>query len=170
MTWKTKLFDAKIATSDKFKFNGLDSGDTWKRSIYGFFVGQCPLVATMLDWAEKRIMEPITMDMYQTMEQAGEFGDLMGESAEVLAGHIWSFLQMCCTDAAATMFQACKPRLNGLEIWRALTWEINAGRGSRLGSLQAFVAQPPSIKMYQDVSGALSFKTWWMQEGRGRET
>ena len=38
------LFDPKIATTDKYKYKGHDHGDAWKRNIYGFFVGQCPIL------------------------------------------------------------------------------------------------------------------------------
>ena len=121
VTWRTKLFDPKIATVAKYQYNGNDHGDAWKRNIFGFLVGQCPLVARMLNWAEKRIMEPISMAEYKDREDDGTFGDPKGESSEVLAGHIWSFLQMCVSDSAATTFEGCKPGLNGLEAWRTLT-------------------------------------------------
>ena len=154
VTWRTKLFDPKIA--ERYRFNGHDQGDAWKRNIHGFLIGQCPLVGDMLDWAEHRTMEPITAADYRKADENKEFGNLMGEDPEVLGAHIWSFLQMCCVDAAATTFQACKPRQNGLEVWRALTWEVNSGRGSRLGALQEFVSKPPAVKRYADISGALA--------------
>jgi len=155
VTWRTKLFDAKIATTAKYQYNGSDHGDAWKRNMFGFLVGQCPLVSKMLTWAEKRVMEPISMADYREQEISGTFGNMRGESPEVLGGHIWSFLQMCVSGSAATTFESC-PGQNGLEAWRALTWEINAGRGSRLGSLQEFVAKPPAVRRYQDVSSALA--------------
>ena len=102
VTWKTRLFDPKIAQNSKYQYDGHNHGDAWKRNVLGFLVGQCPLVAEMLRWAEKQVMETITMDMYGEEEHKGTFGDLKGESSEVLAGHVWSFLQMCVSDAAAT--------------------------------------------------------------------
>ena len=62
MTRRTHLFAVKVAQNDKHKFNGHDHGDAWKRSIYGNFIGRCPQIATMLDWAGARIMELIIIN------------------------------------------------------------------------------------------------------------
>ena len=160
MTWRTNLFDVKLAVNDKYRFNGVDKGDSWKRSIEGFFVGRCPQIAAMLNWAEKKGTEVITMQMCDEAFNNGEFDSeqhgVLEENHKVLASHVWSFLQICCVDGAATVFQGCMPNLNGLEVWRAMTWEINAGRGSRLGALQEFVAKPPPVRRYQDISSAIT--------------
>jgi len=163
VTWRTNLFDAKVAVNDKYRYNGVDKGDSWKRSIEGFFVGRCPQVEGMLQWAERQGTQVIDKNMIDAAHATGKFG-IMTEDYEVLAGHIWSFLQICCVDGAATIFQNCRPNLNGLEVWRALTWEINSGRGSRLGGLQEYVAKPPAVRRYQDISGAITAFDCKLQE------
>ena len=78
------------------------------------------------------------------------------EDGIILSGLVWKFLQICCTKHASTTFNAVKPELNGLEVWRALVWEINQGRSSRMLTLRNEVHKPTPVKDYKGVSNSIS--------------
>ena len=95
VTWRTNLFDAKVAVNDKYRYNGVDKGDSWKRSIEGFFVGRCPQVEGMLQWAERQGTQVIDKTMIDDAHATGKFG-VMSEDYEVLAGHMVVLADLLC--------------------------------------------------------------------------
>ncbi len=74
----------------------------------------------------------------------------------MLSGHLWKFLSMIVDGEAVKTFRAAKPSLNGLEAWRALIWEINAGRDGRQWELGERVRRPTPVTKYSEVSTAIS--------------
>ena len=157
--WSTKLFDDRTALSELYQFNGDSGGDQWRTRVRGYFIGCCPELADWLDWAEgapgkmptRSDEDPLTMEV--TRARGSGMGE---EDGIILSGLVWKFLQICCTKHASTTFNAVKPELNGLEVWRALVWEINQGRSSRMLTLRNEVHKPTPVKDYKDVSNSIS--------------
>ncbi len=157
--WSSKLFDDRTALSDLYAFDGEKGGDAWRTRVRGYFIGCCPEMADWLDWAEGVLgkLPKRSDDQTLTLEETVERGTSMGEeSGVILSMHVWEFLQICCRGAANTTFLAVKPELNGLEVWRALVWEINSGRSTRMLTLREEVHRPTPVKDYRLVSTAIS--------------
>ena len=128
----------------------------------GYLIGRCPAVKCLLDRAESQNttgakqdnQEPITMD--ETRDVATRYLLDVHEDTVVLSGHVWLFWNLCCQSGGSTVFNSLRPELNGLEAWRALTWEIHNGKHSRLGALRRHVHESPQVKTYAAVSGAIA--------------
>ncbi len=153
------MFDDRTALSDLFQYDGDKGGDAWRTRVRGYFIGCCPEMAGWLDWAEgapgktPQRTDEQAVTIADTTERATGMGE---ESGVILSGHVWKFLQICCRCSANTTFQAVTPELNGLEVWRALVWEINSGRSTRMLTLREEVHRPTPVRDYRLVSTAIS--------------
>ena len=120
MTFLTRLFDEKTAKDDKYRYNGEDKGATWRHDVFDYMVSRCPDAELILKWAELQGSRTITREELKLgLPLAVEI------NAEVLAHHVWGFLQHCLTQSALRVFRNSEKR-NGLDIWRQLTLEINS--------------------------------------------
>ena len=64
-----KLFDDKMAASDKFSYGGGDgaAGERWRKTIRGYWIAKCPVLQPLLDWAELFEQIEITPEAIQLM-------------------------------------------------------------------------------------------------------
>ena len=119
--WSSTIFDDRVAQSARFQC-GDAKGDAWRIRVRGYLIGACPGIAPVLNWAEQQDGNEIDQGDVDFTTTRDLNRSLMGESDKVvLSGLMWGFLQLCCigsTHASAT-FQAAKPGLNGLEVWRS---------------------------------------------------
>ena len=78
VTWASRLFEDKVALDTNYHWDGSDKGgDSWRETLRGYFIGCCPEIQPLLDWAESRDATPISED---EVKKRGE--------AEVTAGRM----------------------------------------------------------------------------------
>ena len=158
--WITKLFDEKVALNVSYHYDGISGGDMWRHKVRDYLIGCYPEIGVMLDWAEEQDCSPITIEGMDHTPWRWQ----ISEDPRIIAGHLWKFLRMLVEKDAEKTFRAATPALNGLEVWRALNWEINAGRSGRQWELGERLRQPHPVGKYSEVSAAISAFDTLLQE------
>ena len=81
--WNSKLFDDKVGLDASYHWDGVKGGAAWRDKIRGYIIGCCPPIRPLLDWAEGRDCEPISVDQVEMIDRAFSPGDT-GSSTEVV--------------------------------------------------------------------------------------
>jgi hypothetical protein len=118
----------------------------------------------MLDWAERRDHVPILENEVNALAQ----GWIMAEDPKVLNTHLWKFIKMTAKGEAMKIVKSIGMG-HGLEVWRALIWEINKGRAGRAAMLAERIRNPAAIKSYQAVSAAIAEMDSIIQDHEGAD-
>ncbi len=56
-----KIFDDKVAISGDYAFSGEKGGEQWRVRVRGYWISKCPALLKLIDWAEKRDDQAITL-------------------------------------------------------------------------------------------------------------
>ncbi len=158
----SRLFDDKVALSSEYSYSGGDGGDRWRLKTRGYLVSKCPVLVTILEWAEKCDQETITEEMWTmkaflSADNGGFMTDISGGTITRISSAIWGFLNTCLKGEAHTVFESAD-MLNGLDGWRLVVHDIMRGRTIRMATLRKIVKQPPQITKIEDVaSGMLKY-------------
>ncbi len=158
MNWTTKLFEDKVALDASYQWDGAKGGHSWKREVRDYMIGRCPPIQVLLDFGERADESPISIGAQGLIKDGLEHRfNLSGEDLATLSGHLWAFLQMSTKRGeAAKIVRAVRPERHGVEVWRALCWEINRGRGGLMVELRDRLQRPAPVKSYAAVSGAIA--------------
>ena len=125
----SKLFDDKVPMNDEYRTDGgADSIDRWRHKTRGYFIGKVPALLPLLDWAERREHQAISIE--DVTAETSRAGTLTPAETSAVNGAVWTFLQMCTTGGASDVMNLV-PELNGMEAWRALMVMANRGRNLR---------------------------------------
>ena len=150
VTFHTRLFDEKATKDDKYKYNGEDKGMTWRHDIFDYWVSRCPEAEVILTWAEREGSKAITREALRAgVPLAVEI------DPELLAHHIWGFLQHCLTQGALRTSRNAEKR-NGLDVWRQLTLEINSRTDCREHGLRDRVQRPTQAADIKGIKNAIA--------------
>ncbi len=150
INFHSMLFDEKTAKDDKYKYNGEDKGMIWRHDVFDYIVSRCPEAEVILGWAEEQGSRAITRD-----ELRAGIPVAVEMEPEVLAHHVWGFLQHCLTHSALRTFRNSEKR-NGLEVWRQLTLEINSRTDCREHSLRDRVQRPQQATDLKGITHAIA--------------
>ena len=153
-----KMFDDKMAASDKFCYGGGEgaAGERWRKTIRGYWIAKCPVLQPLLDWAEVFEQKEITSEdiqlmlMYEQHMVEANAIDVIG-----LSQVIWGFLNTCLKGEAREVFDGADI-LDGLNGWRLIINEMRKSRGIRLQQLRKLVRNPKGIAKIEDVSAGIT--------------
>ncbi len=92
----------------------MKGGDDWRSRVRGYFIGCCPALKPLLQWAESHDGQSFTLSDLREAQRQHVF--MIEEDAEVLSGHLWRFLRSCLQDSASGILDSVAEDLNGLEV------------------------------------------------------
>ena len=149
----SRLFEDKIALSSDYSFDGVKSGDSWRKKLRGYFISRLPEMLPILDYAEGMGNEEITNDML--MKEASNCRWMTEVNVRRLSEVIWGFLNTCLHAKAKEEFEAADC-LFGFDAWRRVVQHIWQGAKVRQGMLRKSVKSPPAIKSLEDVATGIT--------------
>ena len=152
-----RLFDDKVPTQDGYSYDGIHSGALWRIKIRNYWIPKCAGIKSMLDWAEGRGLEEITME--QCQQQSGIWGcEQQGVSWQTVVGAMWGFLGQCLTGAAFEAHEIVE-ELNGLEAWRSINRIIDHGKPQQNEQIRQRLKNLPPIKSLDGIAaGAVKYE------------
>ena len=144
-----KLFDEKAAGSSVYEYSGVakENGEKWRKTIRGYFISRSPVLAPILDYVEKKEMQPVTLE---EMDAEGLVQGWMVEDFPRLSELLWGFLNTCLKLEAKDKFEVADD-LDGFNAWRLVILSIRKSAHIRLAQNRRLVRNPPSCKRVEDI-------------------
>ncbi len=152
-----KLFDEKLAASEKFAYGGEEgaAGEKWRKTVRGYLITRCPELNPILNFCEAQDDKPITRTALE--EEAKKEGWMMEINFDKLSVVLWGFLQLCLKGEAKDSFEEAS-ELDGINGWRLVIHGMRKSRWVRLQQLRKLVRHVKPIARLEDVaSGILTF-------------
>ena len=138
------------------KYNGADKHgvkEMWRKKVTFFLHSRNPDMRDLLRWAELE-KEAITPGSLTSAAFSSPLLQGLKEDPEVMAYHLWGFLNVNLTDAAWDIFEGVDME-NGLEVWRLVNIDTTQKSHAELLRLEDEVNRPTRLKDVRDIPRGL---------------
>ena len=156
-------FDTKDAKDNLPRYDGRTKREYWRKMVGYYLYSRCVDMGPLLKWVEQQT-EPIDLDGIVSAQKTG--GDLskLVNDADVLAHHLWGFLNISLTDDALEILDSLGVG-QGLEVWRLVNVDTAQKTEGELMEMEDLVQNPRRITRLAD---GLGQHVQGVQGSRGR--
>ena len=111
-------FDTKDAKENLPRYDGRTKREYWRKMVSYYLYSKCVDMGPLLKWAEQQT-EPLTAASIEEALLSDPEVRKITNDPEVLAHHLWGFLNISLTEDAWEIFDNADVG-QGLEVWRLL--------------------------------------------------
>jgi len=143
-------FDTKDAKDNLPRYDGKVKREFWRKMVGYYLYSKSVDMGPLLKWAEQQV-EPITgVSIHEAMKSDEEMAQVEGDP-EVLAHHLWGFLNISLVDDAWEIFDSVDVGC-GLEVWRLVNIDTTQKTEGELMEMEDLVQNPRKIVKLELIS------------------
>ena len=132
------------------RYDGKNKREYWRKMVSYYLYSKSVDMGPLLKWAEQQ-KEPITTVMMHEAQRVDVEMRKVETDPEVLAHHLWGFLNISLTEDAWEIFDNV-PVGCGLEVWRLVNIDTTQKTEGELMEMEDLVQNPRRTQKLGDIA------------------